>query len=462
MPKHVNVNELEQILQAVRVHPDGATLEQLIGVPGLAGSRRTLQRRLSDLVAEGRLTITGRGPSRRYLYHGTGTTIAPIPRITKFPDDDYIPISEESIEIKNYVEQPIQSRAPVGYHRKFLNAYVPNKTFYLSNPLLEHLNQINGKHNSKRAAGTYAHELLNRLLIDLSWNSSRLEGNTYSLLETEKLLATGEGVESKGVFETQMILNHKAAIEFLVDSAEQLEFDRYTILSLHALLSNNLLPNPESCGRLRTIPVGISKTVYYPPEIPQIIEECFGQILATAAAIANPFEQAFFAMVHLPYLQPFEDVNKRVSRLALNIPFIKNNLCPLSFIDVPEHTYIDGILGVYECNRTELLRDLFVWAYERSAARYSVVRQTLGEPDPFRLRYREQISLVVNEVIVKKLNKSEATIFIQKWAEQHINENERLHFVAVVETELLGLHEGNIARYRITPAMFQSWQTRWY
>ena len=77
-------------------------------------------------------------------------------------------------------------------------------------------------------------------------------------------------------------------------------------------------------------------TVYHPLEVPQLIEECFGKILDTAAAIADPFEQAFFALAHFAYLQGFEDVNKRVSRLAANIPLIRGNLCPLSFVDVPE------------------------------------------------------------------------------------------------------------------------------
>jgi Fic family protein len=101
------------------------------------------------------------------------------------------------------------------------------------------------------------------------------------------------------------------------------------------------------------------------------------QIVDTGAAIQNPFEQAFFAMVHLPYLQPFEDVNKRLSRLAANIPFIRENLSPLSFIDVPERAYVEGLLGVYELHRVELLRDVFVWAYDRSAKRYVAVRQSL-------------------------------------------------------------------------------------
>ena len=90
-----------------------------------------------------------------------------------------------------------------------------------------------------------------------------------------------------------------------------------------------------------------------PAYSPQLVEECFQQVLDTVEAIGDPFEQAFFAMVHLAYLQAFEDVNKRVSRLAANIPLIRGNLCPVSFVDVPERAYIDGILGVYELNRID-------------------------------------------------------------------------------------------------------------
>ena len=97
--------------------------------------------------------------------------------------------------------------------------------------------------------------------------------------------------------------------------------------------------------------------------------------------IPDAIEQAFFVMVHLPYLQPFIDVNKRTSRLAANISLIRANLCPLSFVDVPEHTYTEGTLGVYENRNIALLRDVFVWAYERSCGQFKVLREAMGDPD---------------------------------------------------------------------------------
>jgi len=258
-----------------------------------------------------------------------------------------------------------------------------------------------------------------------------------------------------------MILNHKAAIEFLVNDAGEVDFNRHTILSLHALLSENLLPNPSAGGRLRDIPVRVSGTVFYPLEVPQVIEECFQKILDTAAAIADPFEQAFFVMVHIPYLQPFEDVNKRVSRLAANIPMIRKNLCPLSFIDVPEQEYISGCLGVYELNRNELLRDVFVWAYERSCARYSAIRQSLGEPDLFRLRYRDLVKETVHEIVIGRMDKTAAIRMIRTTAGKDLPVEAQARFIEVVETELRSLHEGNVARYRVRPAEYRTWRETW-
>jgi hypothetical protein len=258
-----------------------------------------------------------------------------------------------------------------------------------------------------------------------------------------------------------MILNHKDAIEFLVSAADEIGFNRYTILNLHGLLANNLLADPMAAGRLHTIAVGIEQSVFHPLEVPQLIDECFDQILATAAAIRDPFEQAFFVMVQLPYLQPFDDVNKRVSRLAGNIPLIKGNLSPLSFADVPRQTYIEAVLGVYELNKIDLLKDVFIWAYERSAARYAAVRQSLGEPDPFRLRLRAELREIVGEVIRRRMDRKAAADHIAAWSKAKINPADRQRFTEVVETELMSLHEGNFARYQIRPSEFEAWQRIW-
>jgi hypothetical protein len=200
-----------------------------------------------------------------------------------------------------------------------------------------------------------------------------------------------------------MILNHKNAIELLVQSAEKIGFNRYTILNLRALLADNLLSDPQAVGRLRPMSVLITGSVYEPLAVPQLINECF---------------------------------------------------------DVPEKTYVRGMLGVYELNRIELLKDVFHWAYERSAARYVAIRQSLGEPDPFRMRYREAMRDIVADVATVGMDQKRAADAIAAKALQ-LPEADQARFIEIVETELLALHEGNFACYRVRPSVFNTWRAIW-
>ncbi len=465
MPKRVPDHEFEKLLSVVRQAGDGVSVLEFEARLQETLPRRTLQHRLAHLVAEQRLIREGKGPASRYRLPIRPYYLAePGPyelQKTVIDKEVYVPISTRAKQIKDSVRRPIQARKPVGYKRDFLGGYTPNKSFYLPQKVRESLLEMGRFEDVVLPAGTYVRKMYERLLIDLSYNSSRLEGNTYSLLETEQLLEKGLSAEGKHMREAQMILNHKAAIEMLVDNADEAAFDHYTILNLHGLLSENLLANAKASGRLRTRPVGINGTVFHPLEIPQLIEECFERILHTAGEIKDPFEQAFFVMVHLPYLQPFEDVNKRVSRLAANIPLIRENLCPLSFVDVPPQAYIDGLLGIYELQRVDLLRDVFVWGYRRSCERYSSVRESLGEPDPFRLTHRDKIMRAVSEIVHSGMNRSSAIQSIRRRAQEFPADNDRQHFIEVVDTELMSLHEGNIARYRLRPSEFHAWQKTW-
>jgi len=465
VPKRIPEPELDAILTVVAAHPQGVRVSVIREGLSFELPPRMLQRRLALLVEQKRLIAEGERKGRRYrmpvTQTGSFTAVAGRPT-TEARGEVYVPISAEAEAIRQAIRAPIQKRRPVGYQRAFLDDYRPNVTHYLPAETRQRLLAMGRPPGSERPAGTYARTIYNRLLIDLSWNSSRLEGNTYSLLETQRLLELGELADGKDALEAQMILNHKAAIELLVEQADEIGLNRYTVLNLHALLADNLLADPQAGGRLRRIPVGIGRTVYQPLEVPQLIDECFDRILDTAGMITDPFEQAFFALVHLAYLQGFEDVNKRVSRLAANVPLIRGNLCPLSFVDVPVRAYIDGVLAIYELNRVELLRDVFVWAYERSSARYSAVRQSLGEPDPFRLRYRSLIAELVASVVRTGMAKRAATALARQRAAEQVSPAEQARFVEVVETELMSLHEGNIARYRLRPAEYRTWRQGWH
>lgn len=457
MANQIPEEALATIEDAVRRNPNGVSAPEILRTLAAPIPPRTLQYRLKHLVTRNRIVMDGEGRWARYRM--PDTAIDAVAR--EDTNEPVIPLSEVGTAIRDYVRQAPEARKPVGYDRKFLDRYRPNASFYLTQQDRAHLATVGRPQIAEQPAGTYAKLILSRLLIDLSWNSSRLEGNTYSLLDTKRLIELGEEAVGRAHLEAQMILNHKDAIEFLVGAADDIGFNRYTLLNLHALLANNLLADPSVAGRLRYIAVGIERSTFHPLEVPQLIEESFDQILATAAAISDPFEQAFFVMVQLPYLQPFDDVNKRVSRLAANIPLIKHNLPPLSFADVPRQTYTEAVLGVYELNKIDLLKDVFIWAYERSAARYAAVRQSLGEPDPFRLRYREQLRELIAELVRARVGRKDAVARIAAWSKKEIDPGDHKRFAEIAEGELIGLHEGNFARYRIRPSEFAAWRQVW-
>jgi hypothetical protein len=437
------LSESKRALSASEIH-DQLTLKP---------PRRTLQARLKTLVENG--TVTRQGQVRSTKYHlAEPASIAP-------PISGTLPLSDQGRRALAYVSQNIAARNPTGYSQTFLESYAPNKTRYLSEQLVLELSNLGTVGAHEQQAGTYAKQILQRLLVDLAWNSSRLEGNTYSLLDTRRLIDFGEAADGKDQREAQMILNHKDAIEFLVRNVDDTGFNRYTIQNLHALLANNLLPDPAAPGRLRTIAVGIEGSAFHPLDNPHLIDNNFDVILKKARAINNPFEQAFFILVHLPYLQPFEDVNKRVSRIAANIPLIRANLVPLSFDGVPQDLYTKSVLSIYESNDISLLRDVFIFAYRRSIQTYAAVRQSLGEPDPFRIKYRDEMATVVSQIITRAMSRKETPQFLKPWCVENIPSEHREEFRTTVEDELLALHEGNFARYRVRPSEFRSWQAVW-
>ncbi|HQT03433.1 MAG TPA: Fic family protein [Thiotrichales bacterium] len=456
--------ELKLIERIVSSHPNGIGISsiesELQKQHSIAINRRTLQRRLQKLITDQRLVTEGESTS--FIYKSTSARTVSLEGSASISIEAigtaeiYIPTSTEGANIRDAVRQPLMYRRPIGYQREFLEDYQPNETYYLSESLRLQLHEMGRTSVGERPAGTYARDILDRLLVDLSWASSRLEGNTYSRLDTQNLIEFGQVAQGKDAIETQMILNHKAAIEMLIENADDVTFDPFTFKNLHAVLSQELMPDPAASGRLRKRPVDISGTVFHPIAMPQILEDCFLLLLEKASAIRDPFEQAFFLMVQLPYLQPFEDVNKRVSRIGVNIPLIKHNLCPLSFIDVPERAYIEGTLGVYELNRIELLRDVFVWAYERSCQRYLAITQTMIAPDPAKIKYREAIIEAVQS-IVQNLQPITNTV-LNTEADKHAAPNDHKIFLQMLTDALTNLHEGSVARYRLRRSEFLTWR----
>ncbi len=250
-------NTSDEIEAVVRRHPDGIPLRRIATEMAPPLPRRTLQYRLAKLVAAGRVVRQGAG--RGAEYHPPRSVDvgfsarAGTPRVTIHVDAVPQQLADLRREYRQrYVSSPLDQRPPVGYRRAFLDDYRPSAG-YLSQDELDALSKAGQMAAVPAPAGTYARRILDRMLIDLSWNSSRLEGNTYSLLDTKRLIEFGAEGRHRDAGETQMILNHKRAIEFLVDSVDELDLDRRTILNLHALLADTycrIQARRDACARI--------------------------------------------------------------------------------------------------------------------------------------------------------------------------------------------------------------------
>jgi hypothetical protein len=426
----------------------------------------TIRDRLRDLVADEKIVRTGTKRGTKYrIIETLGTRIrANLPRQgSDTKREGAFPISQPAKEVYKYVTSPLSDRINVGYQRDFLDEYHPNETSYLNEEEKTTLLALGQVENQAHTGDSFAQKLHDRVLTDLSFNSSRLDGNSYSLLEAETLIKEGTPAEGKNIHEKLTILNHKNAVSFLLEPSEQIRLNRFVIFNLHAYLSENLLGSPAAEGRLRTraMRVDIDQSVYVPTSIPTLIDECFEIILEKARQIEDPFEQAFFLLVQLPYLQPFEGDSRPVSRLAANIPMLRQKLRPLSFIDVPERLYIQALLGVYELADVTLLKDVFLWAYRRSALHNKAIQESLPPPESISIRYRELIQKCVRELVESKTPQALAAPAIAWLFGKDVNDDERNELTHVIQQELSALHESTIASYEVSLDDFNQWKSGW-
>lgn len=411
----------QAILTYIADHPK-ARRESIRHHVAPEASNQTVWRALKRLVAEGRLKKTGNGRSTGYILTGPSM-------------------------VRTHLRVPYNQRKPVFYRMDLINDYIPNQTFYLSKTDRLHLYEA-GRPVPQPTTGTYASRIQDRLIVDLSWASSRMEGNTYDILETERLIRFGHEVSGRETKEAVMILNHKEAIQYVVEHLAEISISRQDIFNIHSLLSDGLLVDPAMVGRLRRNPVGIAHSSYRPLDIPSAIEEEFEILIEKAAMIADPFEQSFFILAHFPYLQAFDDVNKRTSRIASNIPLLKADLAPMSFLTAEDADYIDGILGIYELNDVSLFKDFYIEGYISSAENYRVLRAELESPDKAAYAYREFVRHAVRHCVLesKEFRHTEVESLA---VEAGIPEEDREQVVRYVRDQIRGLHQGNLIRYRL-------------
>ena len=417
----------------------------------LQTSRPTINRALRDLLAIGFLEKQGDGRSTCYVATdaakvalGALLSAAPTPA-----RPGLLQWSPAALPLVETLRAPLGTRTPVGYESSFVGNYIPNQSNLLPPQLAMDLFNA-GRSRDQQPAGTYAREVLEQLLIDLSWSSSRLEGNNKSLLDTKQLFELGEQAVPLDE-DTLMLLNHKNAIEFMVDAVPTEGITVPVIVDLQAKLMKDLLKDSRDIGSIRQRVVNIDGSVYTPSNIPVLLEETLKSIVDKARHIRNPVEAAFFLWVNLAYLQPFADGNKRTSRLSANMPLMLYNCAPLSFLDVERTDYATAMLGVYEQRNVAAAVELFEYIYRRSIQKYSVLRASVAAPDPLRIRYRQALNELMQLVVFY------GRILEDAFSQLPVDAADLAALRVIANTELDHMEQYNCARYNLARGMTQRW-----
>ena len=437
---------VDELVGILSLHAEPLSIKALQSELKTPISSRTLRRWLKLLSDKGIVRTYGQYKSSRYQLVGN---IPVTPTTHPF-------FSTQSLKAIGKVRRPVFQRDPCSYHESWLKSYEPNQNFYLTGAQRENLFQNSTLILEGKSADTYTHKIFNRLLIDLSYNSSRLEGNTYSLVETQKLVIENQAASGKLDMERVMILNHKEAIRFLVEGIHRITIDVDTIRTMHYLLADGLVLASDA-GQIRHEAVRVSLTTYAPIEGQQRLGELLALIIEKAAKIVDPFEQSFFLLVHISYLQAFIDINKRTARLCANIPFVKNNLTPLSFNDIDKDDYISAIISIYEYNDTTPLAELYVWSYLRSSKQYQTLNESIGI-DVIHVRYREQRRQLITQIIQKKITSAAMADFIKAFAKENIPRIDYDKFIENAQYELEHLESFKISGLGISQREFAAWK----
>ena len=222
--------------------------------------------------------------------------------------------------------------------------------------------------NIKDIPPTIYQKELERLTIDLSWKSSQIEGNTYSLLETEQLLLQKIEAKNKTKEEAIMLLNHKDALRYIADESKELVSPiRISVIEdIHSILVKDLRVEKNIRSRM----VGITGTTYTPPDNEFQIREYLQEMCNLINSLDNGFEKALLAVALISYIQPFADGNKRSGRIIGNVLLMASGNCPLSYRSVSSLEYKKAMLLFYEQNNLQYFKELFINQYEFAVNNY--------------------------------------------------------------------------------------------
>ena len=328
-----------EILQFLHYHPLANRTEIMAGLTK-APSDSTMKRLLSAAVKEGNIETAGRGPATKYKLTPQAHVTMPLDLATYFDKD----IDEREVQ--------------ESFNFDLIRNVLPKVEIFTKEEL-EVLNaaQMEFKKNTEGMTELEYRKEMERLGVDLSWKSSQIEGNTYSLLETERLLKDKQTASGKTKEEAIMLLNHKDALDFVLDIPDYLkELSVHRIEDIHSILTKEL----EVDRNIRHRRVGITGTNYRPLDNEFQIREALEDTCTLVNGKDNVFEKALLTLVLLSYIQAFVDGNKRTARITSNAILIANGYCPISFRTVDSIDYKKAMLMFYEQNNIAAFKKIFI------------------------------------------------------------------------------------------------------
>lgn len=338
-----------EILQILHFHPM-ASRQDITSLLTNPPSDSTLKRIIAECVKRGDIEVVGRGPSTKYQLSAQAHVTMPLDIDTYF--------------LKDVDERTVQE----SFNFSLINETLPKvELFTVEEKLrLDNAQATFHKNVSDMTSLEYRKEM-ERLGVDLSWKSSQIEGNTYSLLETERLLREKKTAQGKTKEEAVMLLNHKDALDFILENPDYLqEISVRRIEDIHHLLTKEL----EVDSGIRHRRVGITGTKYRPLDNEFQIREALEDTCQLVNSKANVFEKALLALVLLSYIQAFTDGNKRTARITSNALLLANGYCPISFRTVDSVDYKKAMLMFYEQNNIAAFKKIFIEQFEFAVNTY--------------------------------------------------------------------------------------------
>ncbi|MBQ0120179.1 MAG: Fic family protein [Bacteroidales bacterium] len=338
-----------EILQFLHFNPLSTRSEIASGT--LTGySDATIKRLVAELVKSGDIIVEGKARATRYRLSAQAHLLMPLNLDTYFAQD----VDERKMQ--------------TSFNFELIREQIPSVTLFTDEERA-HLNGLQKEfrqHVKEMTRNEYNKEM-ERLGIDLSWKSSQIEGNTYSLLETEHLLRESQAADGKTREEAVMLLNHKHALRFILDNPDYLqELTVSHIEDIHSLLADDLSVDKG----IRHRRVGITGTRYRPLDNEFQIREAMHDMCSIVNAKDDVFEKALITLLLLSYIQAFSDGNKRTARITSNALLIANGYCPLSFRSVDSIDYKKAMLIFYEQNNLYAFKKIFIDQFEFAVKEY--------------------------------------------------------------------------------------------